>query len=123
MKKILNFGCSSIAYNENYICVAGNIIETINRDSFKEKYRISDCRNIISLDIDAQYIYAKYTSGHYFLFELETGSLVAKEKCVEKENSSNDYNFFKIETGVILDILISKNGDVYAVKYDLLKNS
>lgn len=123
MRRILNFGCSCIAYNENYICTAGNIIGTINRDDFKEKHRISGYRNIISLDIDSQYIYAKNTSGQYFLFDLETGSLVTKGKCVEKENSSNNYNFFRTETGVILDILVSKSGDNYAVKYDLLKNS
>lgn len=123
MRKILNFGCSSIAYNDKYICAAGNIIVTLNRDDFKEKHHISGYRNIISLDIDSQYIYAKNTSGQYFLFDLETGSLITKGKCVEKENSSNDYIFFRTETGVILDILVSKSGDTYAVKYDLLKNS
>lgn len=123
MKKLLNFGCSSIAYNDKYICAAGNIIGTLNRDDFKEKHRISGYRNIISMVIDSQYIYTKNTSGQYFLFDLKTGSLVTKGKCVEKENSSNDYNFFRIETGVILDILISKSGDTYAVKYDLLKSS
>lgn len=123
MKKILNFGCSSISYNEDYICAAGNVIELISRESNKKVYRISGCKNTISTAIDSKHIYAKNTSGQYFVFDLETGLLISKTKCREKENSSNDYNFSRIENGVIFDILISKSGDTCAVKYDLLKNS
>lgn len=37
MKKLLNFGCNSIAYNENYICASGNIIETLRRNYFEKE--------------------------------------------------------------------------------------
>ncbi len=118
LKKLLNFGCGSMAYNQRYLGVAGNQIGLIDRVT-GEVSKWHGAENIASLQMDDEYIYEKTTSGTYYVFNLETKVLQYKGYCREKKSSSHDGKFFLYAKGIVLDVLSFKNGERYIVKYNL----
>lgn len=120
MKKILNFGCGAIAYDEQYIAAAGNKIGLVNRKTDEMCDTLTGVKNIISIKIRDGYIYAKTTLGMYYMFDLTTQQLQYKGYCQEKKNSSHDGKFFVYAKGIIFDILSLVDGQCYFIKYDCL---
>ena len=123
MKKVLKFGCGSIAYNNDYIFAGANKIGIIDRKTNNVCGFLSGMRNITSISMDKQYVYAKTTTGIYGAFNLEPQELEYKGYCREKKNTSHDGKIFCIESGVILDLLSLKDENKYAVKYNIFTKS
>lgn len=124
MKRILTNGCSSISYNNNYICTCGNKIGVINRKTDEVYSFYTPLRNIISTSMDEQYLYVKTSNGIYGAVNIEAKEIEYRGFCREKDNtSSHDYKFFCIEKGVVLDVLDLKDNKMYAVKYNLINKS
>ena len=94
MKKVLKFGCGSIAYNNDYIFAGANKIGIIDRKTNNVCGFLSGMRNITSISMDKQYVYAKTTTGIYGAFNLETQELEYKGYCREKKNTSHDGKIF-----------------------------
>lgn len=120
MKKVLSFGCSTIAHNNAYICVGGNQIGIIDRSSGMVLKTIKGVKNITSLKMNDEYIYAKTTNGIYYIFDLKTQELQYKDYCRERLNTSHDGKFFLYEREIILDVLKLKDEVFYLIKYDFV---
>lgn len=118
MKKILNWGCGAIAYNEKYIAVAGNKIGLIDRETSKLCGTLIGGNNITDLEIKDGYAYAKTTLGVYYMFDLTMQQLQCNGYCREKKNSSHDGKLYVYTTGIILDVLSFKDDQYYFIKYD-----
>lgn len=118
MKKILNFGCGAIAYNEKYIAVAGNKIGLIDRATSKVCGTLTGKNNVTDLEIKDRYAYVKTTLGVYYMFDLTTQQLQCNGYCREKKNSNHDGKLYVYTTGTILDVLSFKDDQYYFVKYD-----
>lgn len=119
MKKILSFGCDAIAYNDTLICSGGNQIGLVDRSSGLILGILKGARNIISLQVDSEYIYAKTTAGIYCVFDLKSKELKYKNYCRDKKNTSHDGKFFLYDKCIILDILKLKDDFYYLIKYDI----
>lgn len=123
MKKILNFGCGEIAYNEKYICAGGNRIGILERPDGEHIGTITGTKNISSLAIDDTYIYVKSTTGIYAIFDLETKERKYNGYCKKKLNTSHDGKIFLYEKGVILDVLRFKDEKYHLIKYNFASGS
>lgn len=120
MKKIAKFGCGEICYNGQYICTGGNKIGVIDPKTDKICATLTGIKNISSLSMDENYVYAKSTSGVYGMFDLKTFTLTQKGSCRARERTAHDGDFFCIDEGVVLDVLTFKDENMYAVKYNFL---
>lgn len=118
MKKILNFGCGAIAYDEKYIVAAGNKIGLIERATSKACGTLTGRNDITDLKIKDGYAYAKTSLGTYYMFDLTTQKLQCNGYCREKKNSSHDGKLYVYTIGIILDVLSLKDDQYYLVKYD-----
>ena len=56
VRKILNFGCSSMDYNKDYICFAGDQIGLIDKSNGNLLFKKYSDKNIISVFIDEKKI-------------------------------------------------------------------
>lgn len=120
MKKIAKFGCAEICYNGQYICTGGNKIGVIDPKTDEICATLTGIKNISSLSMDENYVYAKSTSGVYGMFDLKTFTLTQKGSCRARERTAHDGDFFCIDEGVVLDVLTFKDENMYAVKYNFL---
>ena len=118
MKKILSFGCGVITCNEKYIAAAGNKIGLVNRATGEICGTLTGVRNVTDIKLNDGYVYAKTTTGMYYMFDSETQELQYKGYCCEKRNSSHDGEFHVYAKGIILDILSLKDEQYYFVKYN-----
>lgn len=122
MKKISRLGCGEITYNSRFICFGGNQIGIMDRFSESVLDSLKGAKNITSLQIDDEYIYAKTTIGIYHMFNLESRELQYRDYYRKKKDTSHDGKMLLYEKGIILDILTLKDGLYYFLKCDLVSH-
>lgn len=118
MKKMLNYYCDEIDYNNETIAVGANKITLLNRFDGTVIHSFKGIKDIASLKLDEDYVYVKSTSGLYYMFSLENYQIINKGQCKEKMPSSHDGKFFVYEKGKVLDILDFKDKCYYLIKYN-----
>ena len=123
MRKILNFGCSSMDYNKDYICFAGDQIGLIDKSNGNLLFKISSVKNIISVCIDEKNIYAKKTNGTYYIIDIPTHCIIEKINLMGKYSEAQDFPIYLLRDGVIFDLLNLENGELCAIKYDFYKKT
>ena len=123
VRKILNFGCSSMDYNKDYICFAGDQIGLIDKSNGNLLFKISSVKNIISVCIDEKNIYAKKTNGTYYIIDIPTHCIIEKINLMGKYSEAQDFPIYLLRDGVIFDLLNLENGKLCAIKYDFYKKT
>lgn len=121
VRKILNFGCSSIDYNNDYICIAGDKIGLIDKSNSNLIFKVSGIKNIISVCMDNKNIYAKKTNGTYYVIDILTHSIIEKITPIGKYEGAQDFSIYILRNGVIFDLLNLDNGQFCAITYDFNK--
>lgn len=119
MKKISKMGTNSIIYNEDYICIGGDKLEILERNTQKCISKFSDIKNVLCMQMNQKYIIVKSTIGAYYIIDLTKKTLIKKVAFKGAKKTHQSKKFFLHNNFIIFDIMKLIDNKLYFVLYDL----
>ena len=112
-------GTNSIIYNEDYICIGGDKLEILERNTQKCISKFSDIKNVLCMQMNQKYIIVKSTIGVYYIIDLTKKTLIKKVAFKGAKKTHQSKKFFLHNNFIIFDIMKLIDNKLYFVLYDL----